>query len=94
VGLGATLIGSSGVAVGIEGAVTAITMAPSSVIVGSGGGLSRAHPAQARPARTSKTPTIVIALDRAGSSFCIVGNPISVAYRCQMKIDCGIIAST
>jgi hypothetical protein len=102
VGLAETLVDSSGVTVGIEGAVTvgiegavmAITMAPWSVIVGSGGGLSLAHPAQARPARINSPPTIIMALDSAGSSFCIAGNPILVANRCQIKLDCGIIMNT
>jgi hypothetical protein len=94
VGLAETLVDASGVTVGIEGAVMAITMAPWSVIVGSGGGLSLAHPAQARPARINSPPTIIMALDRAGSSFCIAGNPILVASRCQIKLDCGIVMNT
>ena len=101
VGRGVGVGGSAGVDVGVaegsavwSGAVTATTTAPSSVMTGSGGALTRVQIPQPKPVRSISTPRINMLRDRNGIILRIAVNPISVARPCQVELSYGIIEST
>jgi hypothetical protein len=75
----------------VGAAVSASTTAPSSVMVGSGGTLTRDHTPQPIPPRIRSVPRISMALERIEALLLIVAYPSETALSCQVNLPCGII---
>jgi hypothetical protein len=79
VAVGSGALGSGAVAVARGGAVMANTTAPSSLMTGGAGALTRVQIPQPNPVRMSTMPRINIPRDRAGTNLRISSKSISVA---------------
>jgi hypothetical protein len=86
-GVGSGAMGSTAVAVAGGGAVMANTTAPSSLITGGGGALTRVQMPQPNPVRMSRMPRTNMPRDRAGTNFLMSTNPIPIARLRGLDVD-------